>query len=366
MSGGREVLCPTPRPGNFIHDRWQVLQLVKDTARALGIGEREIAVLSAHLSVLPKGPVRSDHLLVSFAQVTGILERANCMDERRFRRGETRLEEVSLIARKLSGNARRFPVRNGRGQIVDAYGIDLRPLFLRVPELESLRDALAEEEAHRRARRSHLSARLGTLRRQVEAGTLLFDSQQAETIAALARLCRRSRVGIEEIDCAERQLDEISTAPRKSAASEPPTRLPDTIPADAGQSVRPKESPRKEIQSPQMLWAKCPKMAVYFPDAPRTASDLARRTMDFLRFLGLTETAMNDLAERVEIPDLLAMLEYVTGRLGHIGNPAGYLRSMLARYEEGEAVAGGSVRLQRPRYDRGHRVPVGTAVACAL
>ena len=359
-------MCPPPRPGNFIHDRWHVLQLVKDTARALGIGEREIAVLSAHLSVLPKGPARSDHLLISFAQVTGILERANCMDERRFRRGETRLEEVGLIARKLSGNARRFPVRNGRGQIVDAYGIDLRPLFLRVPELESLRDALAEDEACRRARRSHLSARLGALRRQVEAGTLILDPQQAETIATLARLCRRSQVGVDEFDCAERQLDEISTEPVQSTSSEPPARLPDTTAGDAGQTVRLNESSRKEIQSPLMLWAKCPKMAGYFPDPPRTVSELARRAMDFLRFLGLTETAMNDLTERVEIPDLLVMLEYVTDRLGHIGNPAGYLRSMAARYSEGETVAGGSVRLRRSSYDRGHPAPVRTAVARAL
>lgn len=347
LSGGMGAVCPPPCPAHFIHDRWQVLQLVKDTARALGIGEREIAVLAAHLSVLPKGPVRSDQVLVSFAQVQGILDRANCMDERRFRRGETRLEQAGLVVRKLSGNARRFPVRDGRGRIVDAYGIDLRPLFLRVPELESLRAELAEEEARRRALRSRLSARLSALRRAVDSGARCLCADQAETLAGLARLCRRARVSAEEIAMAQAQLDAmLDPGPA------------DSVTADAGQTVRRKESPEKEntnLRPSRIHWSRFPRLAAYYPEPPGSGTECARILSEFLGFLGLTETARHDIQSRVETLHLLQMVEYLLEKLPGIGNPAAYLRTMAEGYLAGEAVAGGRVR-SGAIYDRGHKL----------
>jgi hypothetical protein len=53
-------------------------------------------------------------------EIGALLERANCMDKRRFRRGEAPLVALGFVRRKLSANGRRFPVRNAQGQIVDA------------------------------------------------------------------------------------------------------------------------------------------------------------------------------------------------------------------------------------------------------
>lgn len=346
LTGGRDPLCPAPRPGTFSHDRWQVLQLVKDTARALGIGEREIAVLAAHLSVLPKGPVRADGLLVSFAQVTGILERANCMDERRFRRGETRLAVVGLVARKLSGNARRYPVRDGQGRIVDAYGIDLRPLFLRVPELETLRETLREEAARRRALRSRISARIGALRRQVTGIT----AELAARLDDLQRLCRRTGATLADLAAADAQI---------AAMEAPDASQPDRQPADAGQIVRRKESQEKEINTPdtfaevQKVWRSSGSVRVYYPESPGDLHGIASCIGDLLRFIGFDRTACCNLIRSIPLPDLLRILDYVLGKVSDLQNPAGYLRSMIARYQSGEVVAGGRVSL-RGIYDRGH------------
>ncbi len=340
-------MSPAPRPGAFILDRWQVLQLVKDTSRALGLGEREIAVLAAHLSVLPKGPVRANQLLMSYAEIGGLLERANCMDERRFRRGEARLAEIGLVTRKLSGNGRRYPVRDGRGQIVDAYGIDLRPLFLRAAELEEIRTRLAEEDARRRALRSRISARLSALRREgAEAALPCLD--------ALQRLCRRARASLCELAAAERQLD-AAEAGLEQATSDPAPQ-PDRQAAIAGHSVRSKESPEKETIKPAResdiwkLWQASPRLAAYFPDPLRDRDDLLRRILDFLGFLGVKGSSAVEALARIPIPDMLRLLEMLLGRLSRIDNPAAYLRSMLANYDGPER---GSARNGR-QYDRGH------------
>jgi len=354
-------LSAAPRPGAFECDRWQVLQLVKDTARATGIGEREIAVLSAHLSVLPRGPVRASDLLISFAEIGGILDRANCMDERRFRRGEARLAELGFVARKLSGNGRRYPVRDGRGQIVDAYGLDLRPLFLRLAELEALRTALAEEEAARRALRSRISARLSALRRDMEARGGALPAPLAELVSGLARLIRRARVALPELLAAETTLlAQLSTV--LAATPEPGPAMtaevgisPDKSAADAGQIVRRMESLGKEnIASSGLpadiprLWRVCPRIAAYFPDPPRHAHDLHRIGQDFLGFIGLRDREALDILTAHPLADLLRMLEYLTGRLAQLGNPKVYFLSMLRAYDRGEAVAGGQIRRSSP------------------
>ncbi|MBE3638876.1 helix-turn-helix domain-containing protein [Mangrovicoccus algicola] len=343
-SGDRDPLSPPPPIGHFSLDRWQVLQLVKDTARALGLGERDIAVLAAHLSVLPKGPVQSDRLCMSYAEIGGLLDRANCMDERRFRRGETRLAEAGLILRKLSGNGRRYPVRDGRGQIVDAYGIDLRPLFLRVPELRQLRDDLAQAEARRRAVRSRLSARLGALRRGL--GDALPQTVQ-EIMGELQRLCRRSSARIAELQAAERRMDEIEAAISEAPECRDSQPSPDIPAADAGQTVRRMESPEKEIHTPhdpQALLRASPRVAGYFPETPRNAQALKRSIQDFIGFLGLDRDRGRQITDTVPLSDLLQMLEYLMGRLSAIRDPAGYLLTIIARYQTGNPVAGGQVR----------------------
>lgn len=331
-SGQGQLLSPAPRPGNFIHDRWHVLQLVKDTARLLGIGEREVSVLGAHLSVLPKGPIRSDQLLISFAQVAGILERANCMDERRFRRGEARLAEVGLIDRKLSGNARRFPIRDGRGQIVDAYGIDLRALFLRVPELEAMRDRLNQEAAERRAIKSRISAAVSNLKRQA-----MFDDQPLPEdleikLQDIQRLCRRSRITIVELLSTEKALHEII---EQQSSPDTTDTLPDNLPGDGGQIDRPIESKRKDytIRQPVLkistLWKEHPRLAAYFPDTPDDARQLSDCLLKAMKYLGFSEKRASEVLRHISLKKLLALIENLLGRLAEIENPQAYLLAMI-------------------------------------
>jgi replication initiation protein RepC len=187
------------------------LGIVRDLRRDLGIGDREIAVLGAHLAVLPKGLVSARDLLMSYAEVAGLLERANGMDERRFRRGEARLEEVGLIQRRLSANGRRFPQRNAVDEVVDAYGIDLRPLFMRADELRHWHNQVQEKSRRRTALATRISSLIAEIRRRLEKRLGSAPDVLIEFAQRARAITRRKTATIEELLALEAQIERMTT-----------------------------------------------------------------------------------------------------------------------------------------------------------
>jgi replication initiation protein RepC len=351
--GGQPLLLSAERDPHFLLDRWQVLCTVKAVARALGLGEREITVLSAHLSVLAKGPVRSDAVLVSYAGLPALLERANCMDERRFRRGEARLEACGLIRRKLSANARRFPVRDGKGRVVDAYGIDLRPLFEYHRALLALQAERAAQEAALRALKTRISAGLSALRRLLERRLGALPEDLAELAVSVRNALRRSRASLVEL----RGLERLVMDHLAEAEAAEPTAQPDIPPADAGQFDRHSEHQEKETYSapepteasdPAALWARLPRIAEYHSTPPRDPRDLARRLFDFGGFLGLTPATRERITARLGLAGSAWLLDDLAGKILRIACPERYVLALLNRGALPVADAA-------PRaYDRGH------------
>lgn len=357
--------------GQGLLDRWSVLQLVKDSAKITGIREREIAILSAHLSVLPKGPVNPRHLLISYAQVTGMLERANCMDERRFRRGEARLEELGFITRKLSGNGRRFPVRDAQGSIVDAYGIDLSPLFARLTELREAIQFYREELAQRRAIQSRISARLSAIKRQAitELGSLAESLSQQ--LAEFRNRLRRLNTSLKELQQIEREVEELTPCRRvtrtqlqehRTSGSRPETSI---MSADDRQTDRHIESPRKEYKvkkktqfyiDPLALWTQCTALTKYYPEAPRTGNALVEILYQFFGFLGLRQDSKEQVVRTFGIHNTIRIAEYMALRGHSIARPNKYIQHMVEEYLKGNDVAAGTVTPRQPdNYDRGHK-----------
>lgn len=342
---------PTASRATFILDRWQVLSVVKAVARALDLGEREITVLSAHLSVLSKGPVRSDQVLVSYAGLPALLERANCMDERRFRRGETRLEAAGLIRRKFSANSRRFPIRDGRGTVVDAYGIDLRPLFERVPALLELQAQLDAEQAELNAVRTRISARLSEARRDLVACVGCVPDWLADLTLAARNILRRTSVTKIELDALEATVNSAlaEDMPNMTEA------VPDNPAEGPGQNVRHSESPKKEIKDDshddlETTLSVCTDLHGFLDGVPGTRQDLLRWAYTFCGYLGISQETRMAMAGRLSSVRLLKVLNHMVKHIHEIKHPDLYVRKMLEK---------GADRLRRgsptlSAYDRGH------------
>jgi len=347
-----------PSPG--LLDRWDVLQLVKDSASITGIREREISILAAHLSVLPKGKLDPRRLLISYAQVSGILERANCMDERRFRRGEARLEELGFVTRKLSANARRFPVKDGKGNVVDAYGIDLAPLFARIPELQRALQRHREAEAQKRALRSRISACLSAIKRQVFANIGESSGAVTNQLSNLRNELRRRNMSLENLIRIEAEVGALAQQCRLASSEvvdQNPLEHPEQnqeMSADGGQTVRHIESTRKDIyinsdrgDDPHLAWTSCAVLPQYYPDFPVSSTAISRNLYEFLGFLGIKSSTRDAVVRTFGLADALRVADYVARRINAIARPSGYVRQMIGEYKMGNPVAGGTVLARR-------------------
>ena len=357
------------------------MRSVRTSRKVLGLGERELSVLNAHLTVLPRGLLCPGDLNVSFMEAAKLLERASCMDERRFRRGEARLEEVGLVGRKISGNRRRFAVRDGEGRIVNAYGIDLAPLLERASEIHEIADRVRREAVELRGVKSKVSAILSCI------ADICFDSPKRvqDTITDIRRAMRRSSLGIEEAaGClrAARDLEEQAQALREVSPSpalpcpsssdrsdiDPCTEAAcsglhtmsdisgssDRASDDDGRCVRRNESLRREYmttptemdlrQEVEHAWSEAGVIRSFYPSPPRSGQALSECLSDFSRSIGLDGRMMATLVTSLGLRGAVLTLDYMAAASARIKNPSGYVRTMLKAHSLGRSIAGGRVK----------------------
>ena len=323
--------CQDTAPLPALLDRWDVLALVTGLRRHLCLADRDILVLRAHLSVLPHGPLRVGDLNVSFMNLSEIQDRACGMDERRFRRGEVRLEEVGLIHRNLSANGRRFPERDASGTVVRAYGIDLSPLLARVPELETLRAKIEDADRQRRQRRNALSARISALVRS-------FGSELPDQIAtlrdALRNVLRRKAICEQELKSLESQLSTFEAKREQEQEIPTPLAAPDSPPADAGQTVRHVEPELKDKYDGTAIaevWHHSATLRQFYESPPSDQGTAWRILTDFASFLTVPRQTVDHLIAMLGWPEAVYHLDRVATCIETIKRPGRYLEAVLAK-----------------------------------
>jgi replication initiation protein RepC len=113
----------------------------------------------------------NDHLMSR----TGLSERA-------IRNAIGLLVEMRLIAPRDSANGKRFAIKNQKGEVIDAYGFDLAPLFERQAEFV----AINSQKRQKRERRKRLWDTLTIARRAAqEAMVSLLEHEHAKDADAL-------------------------------------------------------------------------------------------------------------------------------------------------------------------------------------
>ena len=384
--GQRQPLCRKLEQTGPAIDRWDLLDLVKTNRIELGIGEREIAVLSAHLTVMPKGSLIPGALNISYMEVEKILLRANCMGDRRFRRGEVTLADAGLVVRKLSPNKRRFPLRVG-GKIIDAYGIDINPLLDRVADLKMMRDARLLREEQQNLLRTKISSRIRAIRDNFN----LSISEMVESFEAFAvevrKISRRKSTGTEEmIALLDRVIAfeaDLMSPPCPSRSDDGNTPgsayLSDRNAADAGQSVRHNESYLKELikdipkpsvaRSPakeeikpdtcghrkpkshlefhpgriRALWSSTSNLNEMYPEAPGNERQLYNLLHEYSSYFRLGQETFARSLAILGWECLLVAMDYLAEKIQSIQSPRAYFQSMLKSFESGQRIAGGRV-----------------------
>ncbi|WP_233270577.1 helix-turn-helix domain-containing protein [Chachezhania sediminis] len=375
-----EYVCQNTGPAPSRVDRWDLLSVVTALRKELGLADRDIMVLRAHLSVLPHGLLDPTRLNISFMSVSEILGRACGMDERRFRRGEARLEAAGLVARRLSANGRRFPERNVEGTIVNAYGIDLAPLLACYGNLLDQHRRIEEDRLALRALKNAISARFTAVMKTLAASAAPLPHWIDDLREHLRNAIRRKATPQHELRAIDARISELENSippivddapsPRPAPIradshasgtvritteseprSAPTTSQPDTPPDDDGQTVRHIESKQKERNSPTPChgletgidgnWQQLHTMATYYPAPPSSPHQTAKILFEFSSFLGLGTNTVEKAIESLGLLGALIAIDYVAENISKIGKPQSYLMSMLRCREQGEAIAGG-------------------------
>ncbi|MFG6573410.1 helix-turn-helix domain-containing protein [Sulfitobacter sp. 1A13353] len=379
--GQRVSLCRNLEPTGPAINKWELFDLVKFCREELGVKEREIAVLGAHLSVMPTDLLIPGALNTSYMQVSRILMRANCMDERSFRRGEATLEDRGCIWRNLSPNKRRFPLRKN-GKIVDAYGIDLNPLLQRVDELRRLRDARIAREEECNFLRTKVSSRLHALRESFADAAEELVERIGSFASDLRKITRRKSTGPEVlhqlIDRLAAFEQSLCAAPCPIAQSdqtrEDSAESEDKNPAEVGQSVRHNESLPKESKKDlghgamdtdvrlahsrtdplafqphriRVIWSDAAHIRALYPEVPGTAHCLYNTLHDLTGQLMIKRETLAAALVKLGWERLVIVLDYLAEKVQSISKPSAYFKAMLSSFEGGQRIAGGRVSPDR-------------------
>ena len=344
--------------------QWEAFDLIKDLQSYLKLTDRDLAVLQAHLSILPKALTKHSPKW-SYMSVTELAKRANGMDDSTFYRAEIRLEQRGLIRRHLSANARRFPIYHPETRkIVGAYGVNLQPLFDRLDEFGDLRDKIKQEQIEKLNQVTRISSWLANIRRALQERYGDVPEQFTELAKEMRRVTRRKEVTLSDLEKIEDKLHDIEETflqDDEEVMVEEQTEAPcPTVHAvntgDVHQNEWHIESDKKESKYMTLenvvskksdtlgeVWQRCEMFSDFFDEPPRTLNAFSEMLYSFSKFVNVEERmaviALNvfGLLKTIEVMDYLAL------KVEGLQNPNAYLMAMIKSYENGETVAAGRV-----------------------
>ncbi|ACM04247.1 Replication protein C (plasmid) [Cereibacter sphaeroides KD131] len=373
-------------------DKWALFADLRTARARFGVSDRDLAVLYALLSFLPGRVLTDAAPLVVFPSNATLSDRAHGMAESTLRRHLAALVEAGLVARRDSANGKRYAHRNRAGELVTAYGFDLRPLLVRAAEIAETAAVLeAEAEAMARARTAlvlklrdatklaayadpegraaGIEPRLMPIRRALRRRLTLADlAEMARTLDLVLGDIRRTlalraaemdgttgRIGRhhtesktdssdletreacgETCDRAEEPCRDMGS---ESRDEEDNRRLPDLMePEEEGEKRAETERSHHQRPAPPLplglVLKACPDLEPYAPEI-RNWHDLTAAASRLRGMMGITPSAWEEAKAEMGAEAAAVALAAILQRFASIRNPGGYLRALTRRASEG-------------------------------
>lgn len=348
-------------------DKWALLNDLRTARAGYGITDRDLVVLHALVSFLPGKELADGPGLMVYPSNATLSDRAHGMPESTLRRHVAALVRAGLLARHDSPNGKRYATRDLSGEVLEAYGFDLRPLLAQAEEIAARAEAQRQADATLRRRRTHLVIRLRDATKlcdYAEEMGLVVDTLQ-NRLGALTRGLRR-KMDLSQIEallnavgdilsilnkllssetqemsgndiCIDRHLSESNT---ESLELEPclETGRGATVGMDdpAGATVVTGGNAGTTPPIPLVLVLKaCPDLGLYAPDPIKTWRDLVNTAHALRPMIGISPSAWDE-AVRIMGPECAALaLSGILQRMADIRNPGGYLRALSRQAAEG-------------------------------
>ncbi|PIB26829.1 hypothetical protein BFP76_10545 [Amylibacter kogurei] len=134
-------------------DKWELFRELCVARLSYGLSDRDMAVLNALLSFHQGRNLSDNDNLVVFPSNKALSERAHGMAESTLRRHLAALTGAGVILRHDSPNGKRYAAKDASGEVIRAFGFNLRPLLVRASEItDRARETRAAAETYRRLR----------------------------------------------------------------------------------------------------------------------------------------------------------------------------------------------------------------------
>ncbi|WP_265502408.1 plasmid replication protein RepC [Paracoccus beibuensis] len=333
--------CPAP---TCAIDKWSLLKDAVEAREALGVSDRDLAVLSALLSFHPHPELDNAQQLIVFPSNATLSARLHGMPESTLRRHVAMLLKAGLIARRDSPNGKRFARRGQDGQINRAFGFDLTPLHARAATIKAaaanaraaalevrrlredvganLREASALlqrlSESLNEAARVRLAAALAAMQRCIRRKLMLdaLYDLHAKSQSALHELHSHIQAETEEMagNGSQNERHYQNTKPEES----------DSEPAEKGEEQR----QRSESFPLDMLLAATPDVAAYSVHPIRSWKDLLDVSAFVAPMLGISTHVWSLARQRMGDDTAAAAVAFILQKSDHIRSPGAYLRAL--------------------------------------
>lgn len=360
-------------------NKWKLFADIRQARKALGLGDRSLAVLSALLSFFPEADLGGTNLIV-FPSNETLIRRANGIAPATLRRHLAALTDAGLVLRRDSPNGKRYARTNSEGQITTAFGFDLSPLVMRASELQTAARAAAAREAENRALREkitllrreigklldliraepafdgealahvaeHLNAAGSVPARNADSDQLRLHATQLEAVHDYVHNLLNNMIFQEKLsgyeshyeqhiqDSESQFLSESEDSLTQPSSGIMPTErsdVPSERPAPTGEDTQ----KHKPISLPHLslVLKACPQAAALAPNALRSHNDLIKASEKFCSLLDIHVTALQK-ARLVMGPAQAAItIAGILTRADEIRSPGGYLRTLTSRAEKG-------------------------------
>lgn len=345
-------------------DKWELLRTLCAARDAYQITDREIGVLEALLSFHPEKNLGGNADMVVFPSNRALSDRCHGMAESTLRRHLARLVDAGLILRHDSPNGKRYARRDLSGDVVRAFGFDLRPLLVRAPEIARAADVARAATARLRDLRERVSlhkrdAQKLALYGQEQGHIGPWDTLLAELLD-VTRLLRRKlslpeleAVGVTVQNLLDQVLYFVTKAEEMSGNDIPSERQhqnSNTEPSDFepcseksraadvdSPSVRSENVERPEVRVPLPLVLRAIPEALEYAQSPVVRFDDLARLGAFLRgMIGISPSAYEDAVAAMG-PDVAGItICCLVQRIDDIRSPGGYLRTLTAQAHAGK------------------------------
>ncbi|QUJ78308.1 replication initiation protein RepC [Sulfitobacter albidus] len=331
-------------------DKWSLLRDLTTARKDFAVSDRDLVVLNALLSCHPKTELSDGDSLIVFPSNRTLSDRAHGMAESTLRRHLAALTTAGLIQRRDSPNGKRYAARGIGGDVIHAYGFDLRPLLVHAQDIITAAETARAIAAELR----HLRAEITVLRRdaiklcdyarsegvpgdwssiQTSLDGLQKQMRRKLCIAPLTRIKRALQQDLETI-CAALET------PISSASDSQNERHHLNSNKDLSDLKEPESQndPEKVVQPKlplRLILNACPDIAPYARDEIRHWHGLIAAASHVRGMMGITKDAWEEAVRVMGAMSAATTVTAILQRVSEIKSPGGYLRALTRKAARG-------------------------------